>query len=803
MRTKQDMFDYFSRKYRLDLKNAIFRMVLFSLFFSIISVTPIGEFFDSYFSRKIEFTFRAILKKAPAISDKIKIYAYDDRTMDYLQTAELSAQHWIALLNNMADEKPKAIVIDKIFSTFNEKELSSELFVKEFQKIKSKVPIYVGAFASNEDYSNREKIPFNKVEYSLKEMLRLNSSDANIAFEEPNWLGFSNLFVYGPSPSIRDAFTSYGHLNYSGNGLYQPFIKLQPGFAIPVLPFFIADSIKISAEGPIVNNLRVPLDEKNRIIVNLVDADSFRTSKRTITLRLKKLLADYKGSINPVKKDDIIVILPQMFTGNVDIKDSPIGRIPGSYLLVSLINSVVTGDWLKPFNHEILLIWIGSFIGFVSGLTFWTWGVSLSVFVLPLLFAFIGIFSFSYGNVVVPWLLPGISLLSTALSIFVKRLRIAEKTSIRLEEALEKTVAPERLKQILANPDSLQLEASEQVVTIMFIDIVGFSLAAEKQSPMETFSGLKELVSTIRATIYEFGGVVDKTLGDGVLCFFGYNYEKQKNIESNPAYKNHAKMGLECAIKIQRENLKSCLQNYEQNKPVYPLRIGLNTASVYVGDMGDTRSIEFTLIGHGVNYAKRLEEGSELFRIMLGPTTRDLLSASGFSAHDFSPRNLKIKHHSEVIEAYEFDPFTSDQETFAKALNAYKAFAGFERREPRWTIPNERQVFVKSVNLEGTMLDFSVSGLSVLLPRYYARGVELPLSFENVSGHLKQKLEIEHLVPVIGEVRWGKVKDQMYVHGLMIKNLTSEQKDRLFSILREEIKAETTPTTKVIQFPRV
>lgn len=262
-------------------------------------------------------------------------------------------------------------------------------------------------------------------------------------------------------------------------------------------------------------------------------------------------------------------------------------------------------------------------------------------------------------------------------------------------------------------------------------------------------------------------------------------------------------MGFECAKKIQRENLKKCLESHATGRPVYPLRIGLNTASVYVGDMGDTRSIEFTLIGHGVNYAKRLEEGCELFRIMLGPATSDLLGAAGAENSDFSPRSLKIKHHAEVIEAYEYDPFKDDFEQIAEALKAYKTFAGFERREPRWPVPETYPIKVYSHQIEGIILDFSINGLSTLLQRYYARGVELPLYFESPSGKLKKQLDAEHLTPIIGEVRWGKVKDHQFVHGLLIKNLTIDQKERLFSILRDEVKASQKDAidNNVISFP--
>ena len=51
------------------------------------------------------------------LNEKIKIYAFDDKTLNRLGREELTLRKWIELLEAIATHKPAAIYIDKVFST--------------------------------------------------------------------------------------------------------------------------------------------------------------------------------------------------------------------------------------------------------------------------------------------------------------------------------------------------------------------------------------------------------------------------------------------------------------------------------------------------------------------------------------------------------------------------------------------------------------------------------------------------------------------------------------------------------------
>src|SRR5690606_1623830 len=88
-------------------------------------------------------------------------------------------------------------------------------------------------------------------------------------------------------------------------------------------------------------------------------------------------------------------------------------------------------------------------------------------------------------------------------------------------------------------------------------------------------------------------------------------------------------------------------------------------------------------------------------------------------------RFIRIKHHSELIEAYECDPFVTDFKKRDDAIAAFREFLGTTRKETRWPVPKGTRLDVKTDHGEGYLADFSESGFSVILNNYHGAGVTL------------------------------------------------------------------------------
>ena len=177
----------------------------------------------------------------------------------------------------------------------------------------------------------------------------------------------------------------------------------------------------------------------------------------------------------------------------------------------------------------------------------------------------------------------------------------------RIREAFGTYVDPEVAERILA--EGTDLRGEEVEVTIMFIDIRGFTPFAERTPADEVVAALNELFEQFVAAIHAHGGHVDKFVGDGLLAVFG----------APRRLADHADKALQAALEI-AEQLHS--------KANLTIGIGLNSGTVVAGNVGGAGRLEFSVIGDPVNVAARVEAATRQTgdTILLAERTRELLT---------------------------------------------------------------------------------------------------------------------------------------------------------------------------------
>ena len=154
-------------------------------------------------------------------------------------------------------------------------------------------------------------------------------------------------------------------------------------------------------------------------------------------------------------------------------------------------------------------------------------------------------------------------------------------------------------------------EADRRIVTILFADMSGFTTLSELADPEMVRTLQNELFASMRATVEEFGGYVDKFVGDAMLALFG----------APMALEDAPERALAAATKLLgcTDGLKARAK-LPSSQP-FALHIGVNTGPVVTGNLGSGGAISYSVTGDTVNTAQRLQSLAKIGEILVGPLT--------------------------------------------------------------------------------------------------------------------------------------------------------------------------------------
>src|SRR3954453_14687470 len=160
----------------------------------------------------------------------------------------------------------------------------------------------------------------------------------------------------------------------------------------------------------------------------------------------------------------------------------------------------------------------------------------------------------------------------------------------RLREAFGAFVDPALTARVLA--EGTGLEGEEVDVSVLFVDVRGFTAFAERAAAHEVVAGLNALYEAIVPVILHHGGHANKFIGDGLLAVFGAP-------ERHP---DHAARAVAAACRIAAVARHGRLR----------VGVGVNSGRAVVGTIGGGGRRDFTVIGDVVNTAARVEAATRL-----------------------------------------------------------------------------------------------------------------------------------------------------------------------------------------------
>ena len=193
-----------------------------------------------------------------------------------------------------------------------------------------------------------------------------------------------------------------------------------------------------------------------------------------------------------------------------------------------------------------------------------------------------------------------------------ERLELLEQ----LKGELSKFV-PEAVKRLLEqNPNATEMEKKNVEVSVLFLDIAGYTKLSEQLEPRKLNQLVQTYFSSFLELIQRYHGDINETAGDGLMVIF----------QAQPTATDHALNATRAAFAI-RQRTEQLNEEYGGVFPPIGLHMGINTGDALVGATkiggAGAQRWTFTATGPTTNVAARFAGSAETGEIIVGPTTAE------------------------------------------------------------------------------------------------------------------------------------------------------------------------------------
>jgi class 3 adenylate cyclase/putative methionine-R-sulfoxide reductase with GAF domain len=168
-----------------------------------------------------------------------------------------------------------------------------------------------------------------------------------------------------------------------------------------------------------------------------------------------------------------------------------------------------------------------------------------------------------------------------------------------IRRIFQKFVPKQVLDKILhGSASGIEMVEELKTLTLINVDIRGFSILAKQLGPQKTVALLNAFFSLMGGIVFKHHGIVDKYLGDGFLAIFGAPVSSVADADNA------------VAAALEMQSSLDEINNGLAGKMGVHLQIGISvhTGEVVVGNIGFDMKMDYTVIGDSVNDVFRLQE---------------------------------------------------------------------------------------------------------------------------------------------------------------------------------------------------
>ncbi len=296
-----------------------------------------------------------------------------------------------------------------------------------------------------------------------------------------------------------------------------------------------------------------------------------------------------------------IVLVGTSAPGLFDLRASPLGTIvPGVTMHAQAITNIISGthlsrpDW--TLGLELLLLLITGLIVIVAALTLRPVLAAAVAMACTVALGAGSWLAFADHLLLIDASFPTMATLLTFGAVTVPVLIGTDKQQRFIRNAFSHYLAEPVLARLENNPDALKLDGERRTITILFMDVRGFTTRSESMEPTDAVDLLNALLDPLSEAVLAQEGTIDKFMGDGMMAFWNAPLDQP----------DHAARGLRAGLAMMDVIAKHNATAAEQSSGL-AIGVGIHTGEAFVGNMGSKRRFTYSAIGDSVNLAARVE----------------------------------------------------------------------------------------------------------------------------------------------------------------------------------------------------
>ena len=282
--------------------------------------------------------------------------------------------------------------------------------------------------------------------------------------------------------------------------------------------------------------------------------------------------------------------------------------VPGVFLHAAAVEAVASGH-LTTTVRPIVVAMISALAAgaaALAGLYLAPWTTLAAVIVLAFLLSSFAVVALQ-GNYWIPLAMPLLATVGSPVVAFVARYLAEERLRNRIERAFGHYLSPVIVERLANDSNSLKLGGETRLITVMFADLSGFTVASTQMTPEDLTAKVNRYFQHIVEPIDATGGYVERFVGDAVMGMWGAPLSSSEHAVSAV----RAAMAIVDGVGAREKKMRAAASRALRSK------LAINSGKAVVGNIGSDNRYSYTAMGEDVNLAARLEGVPPLYGCLI------------------------------------------------------------------------------------------------------------------------------------------------------------------------------------------